>query len=242
MYFSAEWQERIVRRLAQALTPGGWLLVGPCDLTSSQAAAVELRPHRPGAFHKLGPETIETRRRRNPELATVPNAAESVGGSGRDVLGAFPPAAVVVQPIMERSNDSAGADVSTLAELAREEADRGELEAALRDCDAALARDALRPELHHLRACVLLELDRVEEAESAFRRVLYLDADFAMAQFALGMLAQRAGRGAEARHHFSVVLRLLARRQRGEAVPHSEGLTVARLQAVVERTLGNDAA
>lgn len=87
----------------------------------------------------------------------------------------------------------------------------------------------------------MLECNRLEEAEDSFRRVLYLNPDSVMAEFSLASLARRAGRMEEARHRYSVVLRLLAKHHRGDAVPDGDGVTVARLQDVVERTLNGDA-
>jgi chemotaxis protein methyltransferase CheR len=80
------------------------------------------------------------------------------------------------------------------------------------------------------------------ESAQALHRVLYLDPRSVMAEFTLGSLADRDGRSRDSRHHFSTVLRLLSSRNLGEIVPRSDGLTVARLRAVVEKNLGTPVA
>lgn len=246
MYFSAEWQMTILRRFTKALAEGGWLMVGPCDVMAEQAEELGLRSTRPGTFKKVSEE--ETARHDDRPAMPLVLAGVDLAPPATDTPFATPAAAIELLPeplaaatTTELSEaDPATADV--LSSHARSHADRGQLDDALAACDEAVGLDPLRADLHHLRACILLELNRPEDAEEAFRRVLYLDHDFAMAQFALGSLAKHAGRTEEARHHFSVLLRSLAPRRRGEAVPHSEGLTVARLQEVVQRTLNDTAA
>lgn len=257
MYFSAEWQDKIIRRFTQALAPGGWLIVGPCDVTTTESNELSLHSTSPGIYQKQdgakakGPVAPERKRVANAG-AVVPTPTKSDAAASADVRPTLPepspktelPAPV---PVQEKRADTVVAtealpEAADLSSLARRHANRGELSEALAACDQAIKADNLNPALHHLRGCVLLELDRPAEAEDAFRRVLYLDPASVMAEFSLASLAQRAGRADEARHRFVVVLRLLAGHHRGEAVPDGEGVTVARLQDVVERTLNDNAA
>ena len=79
--------------------------------------------------------------------------------------------------------------VSDLHVLANE----GRLEEALVLCDDAIAADKMNTGLHYLRAVMLQELDREDEAIASLNRALYLNSEFILAYFALGNLGIRKG-------------------------------------------------
>jgi chemotaxis protein methyltransferase CheR len=68
-----------------------------------------------------------------------------------------------------------------------------DVEKAERVCAAATARHPLSSELHYLRAVLLADLGRDEEAVQAARRALYLDRSLAIVHFTLGSLLERRG-------------------------------------------------
>lgn len=249
MYFSGEWQDRIIRHFVAALAPEGWLIVGPCDITAAQCAALHLRPSSAGIYQKTSAA------RGMAEVATVPIVMPSPMWPVMPEPIAAP--AQWAQPIApmpppsSRPADMPSTDVELTAAAtegevasarAQSHANRGELDAALAACDEALASDKTNASFHYLRACILQEQNRLPEAAEAFRRVLFLEPHSVMAEFALGCLAAKDGQRAQARHHFHVVLRMLGSANRGDAVPGGESLTVARLRAVVEHNLSHDAA
>ncbi len=250
MYFSADWQDKIIRRFAAALAPEGWLIVGPCDVTAAESAELHLHAISPGIYQKR-PKTAKAAAPKMEAAVELPTVVAPVvehvspPPSSKPARRAKPAPTSAPTPELNanaNAHEAEAPESGTLSALARVHANRGELDEALAACDHALAADRLNPALHHLRGCVLLELNRTGEAEDAFRRVLYLDPNSVMAEFSLASLAQRAGRAEEARHRYLVVLRLLTARHRGEAVPNGEGVTVARLQEMVERTLNDSAA
>jgi chemotaxis protein methyltransferase CheR len=247
MYFSAEWQERILRRLVQALTPEGWLLVGPCDFAAAQPGELGLQFRSPGVFQKVDAGT--PRRDSVPPflpLTTPPPPvwAMPLLAVEAPVVAPFAPAAApdAVPAVPEPVVVPAATEGDVASVRAQLHANRGELDEALAACEQAIATDKTNPGFYYLRACILQEQNRLDEAADAFRRVLYLEPHAVMAQFALGCLADRQGRRGDARHHLSIVLRMLSRRTRGDTVPGSEGLTVGRLRAVIEHNLSGDAA
>lgn len=243
MYFSAEWQERIVRRFHDALAPDGWLFVGPCDITAAQAAELQLTQIKPGAFQKrartVAAPAVTPPRSQFEEEVVRTLSAEPETAAVRDAVAMAQPAPAV-SPSNPPPETAPLADVDATAEAALERArsfaDRGELDAALAACNEALARDTLNPDLHFLRACILQEQQRPAEAAQAFRRVLYLDERAVLAEFGLATLAERAGDTGQARRHYQNVLGLLAAHAPGEVVRRGDGLTVGRLREVVSRS------
>jgi chemotaxis protein methyltransferase CheR len=116
-----------------------------------------------------------------------------------------------------------------LALLARSCANAGNLAEALEWCERAIVADKFDAALRYLRATILLEEERVEEAVASLKRALYLDQNFALAHFALGGIARRRGREKEAAKYFQNALALLRACQADALVPESEGLTAGRL-------------
>lgn len=248
MYFSPEWQETIVRRLCRALAPAGWLIVGPCDLSMTQSQELGLRSAGPGIFQQRAAGVVfddMAPPSAHPDVQPLPadwwkpalvSPAQEIATPVADFVAPRsidPAVSSIDSPVLPSESDDALA-------LAQAHADRGELARALTACDAAIAGDKLNPFLHYLRACILQEQNRFDEAAQSFHRVLYLDPQSIIGNFALGILAERQVRRNEARHHFAIAQRLLEGRNRGDAVPGGEGLTVGRLRALVETNLANN--
>lgn len=117
--------------------------------------------------------------------------------------------------------------------LARALANQGRLADALAWCDRWIEADKLDTAGHYLRAVVLLEHGRPDEARGSLQRALYLDPNFVLAHFALGNLARSRGQDDEAKKHFANTVPLLARLQPDDRLPESDGLTVGRLTETI---------
>ncbi len=117
--------------------------------------------------------------------------------------------------------------------LARVYANEGRLLEALPWSEKAVAEDKMDPEHHYLRATILEEQGRAEDAAEALRRALYLEPDFVIAYFALGNLSRRQGRLREAGKYFQNALTLLGRQAKDEIVPGSDGLTAGRMIEII---------
>lgn len=245
MYFSAQWQNTVIKRLSQAMAPGAWLIIGPCDISPQQAQDYDLTLKGAGVFQK----SPTSKARLDFTAPFVPPPA---------LLPAYLPEAPILDPGEIAPDVPAVSEIATPADaslppvgdipaapIAVENgkadawacANRGELDLALNACDASLIEDRTNPDFHYLRGCILQELERIPEAIASFNRVLFLNRDSVMAHLALATLASRQEDPETARHHYSLVLRILKSHNPGEAVPGSEGLTVGRLRSVVEKSL-----
>jgi chemotaxis protein methyltransferase CheR len=230
IYFSADWQQTIVQRFSDALTPDGHLILGASDTAPSLHQYFEPSPAMPAVYRSV-------KAGHAPQPAPAPSFPLWLSPAGPGQLSAdhaegTPSPTSVLPAIVD-----VPAITASLVATARQAADAGHLDAALEACDRAVCQEKLNPSPHFLRACILLELSRPAEAGAALQRVLFLDPEHAMAHFSLGSLDREQGHPVRAARHFREASRLVARINAGDTVPGSDGLTAARLQAVISSEL-----
>jgi len=121
--------------------------------------------------------------------------------------------------------------------MAKAKANQGKLREALEWCEKALSMDKLNPPVHYLRATILLEQDKIEEARQALNRVIFLDHNFILAHYTLGNLAHLQGNRPAAVKHFTNALDLLKNYQPDDVLPESEGVSAGRLREIVTSML-----
>jgi chemotaxis protein methyltransferase CheR len=112
-------------------------------------------------------------------------------------------------------------------------ADRGRLTEALSWCDRWIAADKLNAAGYYVRAAILQEKGELEPARAALNNAIYLDQEFVMAHFTLGMLARGCGDGAAERRHFGNTRQLLSRHQPGDPLPESDGISAGQLADIL---------
>ncbi len=135
---------------------------------------------------------------------------------------------------------AAAAEAGAAAEEARKLADRGSLDEALARCTEALACEKLNPSLYYLKASILQELGRSEEAEQALQSMLFLDGDFAPARVMLGAIARSQARSGEAAKHFREALALLERMPSDSVLAETDGLTAGEMVETVASLIENE--
>lgn len=223
IYFGRETVAAVARRLFQSLGEGGWLITGPSDPPLGELAPFETvvtpagvfyrRPAKHGRFPGPAPRPAPERVHEPSPLAPAP-----------------PPEAAPREP--------AGAGACPAADRIRAiAASRGSAEAERAAAEEA-SRDPLSTELAFLRAALLMDLQRDEEAAAALRRALYLDRSLLIAHFMLGCVLRRGGDLAGARKAYRNALELGALRPAGEPVPYSDGESVEQLLRAASAELG----
>jgi chemotaxis protein methyltransferase CheR len=120
-----------------------------------------------------------------------------------------------------------------LALMARLHANQGMLGEALSWCDQAIGSEKLNPRHHYLRASILQELGRNEDALESLKHTLYLDPDFVPAHLALGNHLLRQQKRNQAQRHFRIAYSLLDSYPQDEPLAELEGMTAGRLKEVV---------
>lgn len=266
MYFTPEQAQRVVERFHRCLCEGGWLIVGPSEVShtlfSSFASvsfpgAIAYRKER-GLSRRIAFRSfVEERADEPPEEKGV---AESPPGelTERQEEPGSPSAEPVVlhslvaeaqalyrqgrvEEAQERLRESLRCHPTPEAMrlLARISADRGELAEALEWCDRAIAGQKLAPESHYLRGLILQDLGQMDEAVQSLRRALYLDPDHALVHLALGHLVWRQGRLRDARKHLERALALLNDRPT-QRLSEADSLTTREARALIRSLLDGE--
>jgi chemotaxis protein methyltransferase CheR len=261
MYFAPERARQVGQGLYRSLVEGGWLMVGASELSQvlfSQFTSVQFpdaivyRKEIQGALlpdpfqYELPPFFQKTTAQPQAEFiagveSTLPpfrfQEDETVLATGGQALPPDENAAVFRQTAqatdMEIPEKTEGETLPAKTHLIRALADQGKLNEALALCAEALAADKLDPGLHFLRASILQELNRFDEAGVSLKRTLYLDQNFLLAHFALGNLGLRQGKARAAKKHFENVLTLLKENRPEDILPESEGLTAGRFREII---------
>lgn len=236
IYFDDDTIRAVVRRLYQALTPGGWLIVGHAEARSDFFARFEVI-NCPGTVIYRKPLNAalfeETTVPLLPPTRTAPVPRPNVSF---DAASSDPPSPPVASLRSEPAPVSAtDADIQAHDNLtaARQAADRGDLEAALRLCTAIIKREPLYAEAHLLTGQILEQQERLDEALAAYRRAIYLDHTLYLASLAMAGILQRTGHTDDARRVYRQLIRSLATLQPEAPVPSLNGATAAELQVFI---------
>jgi chemotaxis protein methyltransferase CheR len=234
MYFASERAKQVGQGLYRSLVEGGWLMVGASELSQflfSQFTSVQF----PGAMMYRK----ETQRSPLPDVLPyeVPPPFQKTTAQPQAEFSAAVLEQAAQETDLEIPEKIEEEALPSKAYLIRALADQGKLNEALALCEEALASDKLNPGLHFLRAIILQELNRIDEAGISLKRTLYLDQNFLLAHFALGNLELRQGNGRAAKKYFENVLTLLEENRPDDILPESEGLTAGRFREIILATM-----
>jgi chemotaxis protein methyltransferase CheR len=113
--------------------------------------------------------------------------------------------------------------------LAKSYANIGELEQARNWCEKAIASEKLNPEIYYLLSTIFQSSGDIDESVRSLKQSIYLDPEFIMAHFTLGMLLLQKKMHAESRKSMQNALSLLKLTDADEIPPFSEGMSAGRL-------------
>ena len=227
MYLSRDQAHKVIAKLHRSLVDGGWLFA-----TAAEASPDLFAPFTPAGLRgtaiyrkQAAGSGPSARRRETPEVAKARALPSPPGGSET--------ATPAPRTSPARARAKRGAPQPEIAVTARQLANEGRLDEALRVCEQASAANKLVPAHHYLQGVILQEQGAFTEAAAALRRALYLDPDFVIALFALGHVMLRQGRKEGAERYFENARALLKTSDPERVLPESDGLTAGRLLAML---------
>ena len=241
MYFAPETISAIIARLARSLACDGWLIVSQTEC---------------GGYFSTCFDTVQSgniflyRNRKASESVSVPDTVTPVRRTSLPRIYAHQRITRLPGKLQPANSDFSGArglqrgrdaDVSRPPQSDNEEyfqrarsmADGGNLEQARLICEDGLAGNPLSLNGQYLHAVILLELGQLDDAREALRRVLYLNPDFIMATYTLGVIEQKRGNQREALNHYDRTARLLTDFDEEHVLSEAEGLTVGHLREFI---------
>jgi chemotaxis protein methyltransferase CheR len=222
IYFGSDLIHHTVTGFWNALHPGGWLIIGHAEFSSTVFNKFErVSVGESIVYRKPASDGAEPIAVAEPEAWTPPNIAVDALHPRRKTQHTSKPAQIVAvaDPVA----------AATLKEV-RNLADRGSWQAA-----AALGRKLIEAEplsaaAHFTLGLILESVGSPEEAEFVLRRAIYLDRNFALAHYHLANCLRAGGKEMQARKSFQNVIQLLRNRPREEPVEHGDGMTVGDLK------------
>ncbi|MDB6094891.1 MAG: methyltransferase, CheR-type [Verrucomicrobia bacterium] len=263
MYFAPAQAVRVIANLRHALIDGGWLAVGPSEVSQALFPGFVVRNFPGVILYQKGGAPLSSRPQPRPKLrgeterldfapalpwprpaAPVPAATRAPAPrSEREEKRPRP--YELARALYEQGRQAEAVETLLVPAaramrdprefhlLARALANEGKLTDALAWCDSGLVADKLDAVGHYLRATILLEQGQVAPARISLQRAVYLDPAFVLAHFALGNLARANGKPGEADRHFSNAQQLLVRLKADEPIPEGDGLTAGRLAEII---------
>jgi chemotaxis protein methyltransferase CheR len=229
IYFNAESIRQVVGRMYDALTDGGWLVVGHAEPSQTTFRQFTVRNFPSTVVYQKSAAGDKNSDEETPTIGLAPDRPFPL-------LDSPPVLPLSTAPEQDRSRRDGRpvAPVNTLSPLqaARLYASRLELGAAKEAIQTELQRSPLSAPAHYLHGLILQEEGEWDAALDALRRCIYADPEFVMGHFALAGLYARLRQPARARKSLDNMARLLAGRPLDEVIPESDGITVKRLLAM----------
>lgn len=212
IYFAPEVIHRLIGRFHESLEDWGWLVVGSSEYGLDNYKAYRT-VNAPGArLYQKAP--ISQRR-----LGAAP---EPPPAAHRPAAGPLTqPQALPRLPVWQCPEDMDGL---------RALADRGEWQGAAEYGQRLLAQDGLNPAVHFYRALIFDNLGIADEPERSLRQAIYLDRNFALAHYHLGVALKKHGETRAAARSFRNVLKVLAGAADQTLVAGGPGVTVTALK------------
>ena len=245
IYFSQETIADILPQFNRCLVPAGWMLLGYSEINTELYKDFELVPF-PGAIifrkniHRIqsydiaslakslpaGPATYGTSMTPAPYAPPPRPAAEVVS------TPALPSAAQGSTLRFPISGDMSPVRVAPtdLHANCRAALDRADFNTVLETANALIAKDQLDACAHLLKAQALLQLKREDEAEDILKKAIYINRNFIMAHYLLGMLYSKLRQNDKAARYLANAKNLLEGLKGTDLLPEGHGMSVADLQ------------
>ncbi len=243
MYFAPELRTKVIQRLSNSLSDGGWLIFSPGDIPHVKDPNLHLVRFPEAILYRKGVES------KDEECQAKP--ASHVPIPIRTPLQVRKPLPRItktqkyknlkVQPrVSKPDSPNSKLQMQYFYKKALESANLGKLDQAEDLCKKAVNNEKLHPGIHYLLATIYQEQGRMKESARTLRDALYIDPKFVLAHFALGNLMQQEGRQTESEKYLRNTLSLLLNMNPEDILPHSEGLTAGRLTEMVQSMLSDN--
>ena len=267
IYFDGSMTINVLKKFTNCLVPGGRLLLGASDMMPTSVDGLEFSewggmlyyrradekyapqslikaPWKPQAITPPAtpstpqPAVVEREEKLQPAPVSAPPAVpepESMDARIRELLHEerWNEAMAAITQYM----DIHGETPAMLQHRAKVLSNRGESLQAVQLCQRSIELDPLNHHTYLIMALALLELNRMQEAELALRKVIYLNRDFIEAHFHLALLQLRLGKVKSGLKSLENALSGAEQVDPERELHHAVGMTVGRFAEVVRNEI-----
>lgn len=243
IYFSQQTIMGILPQFKRCLSPNGWMLLGYSEINTELYRDFELVPF-PGAilFRKTSGPSIYASAPAQWTLSSVPKDSglgflpcQEKPISSLPLLPTSPahstsdhmsPEAKTESPLKKSVSPEVTSDPYAVGRSAYE---AGNFSSALAIAETLIGQDSLDARAHLIKAQALLQLKREVEAEDILLKAIYINRNFIMAHYLLGMLYAKNRQADKATRFLTNAANLLDGLRSGDKIPEGNGMTVAEL-------------
>lgn len=225
IYFDEATRHRLLGSLHNALADGGWLVVGHA----------EAGPQMNELFIPVSVPGATLYRKQGDRAAPAPGATPSPSTAEPSPTPAVKPRRMsAARPAARTAAKSPSRAVAPPpAPTPPEQSEPNERSSLLEGCLERVEANRMDPAAHYQLGLVEEELG-VGDPVAAFKRALYLDPRFVLADYHLALAYWRRGRLVPAQRHFRNAREALVNRSDDEAVTEGGGLTVQELRGMLD--------
>jgi chemotaxis protein methyltransferase CheR len=127
-------------------------------------------------------------------------------------------------------NEDSG-DIATL--LCRSYINTGAFKKAKLLCEKILAYHKMNPDIYYLYATLLKEENKITEAIDFLKKSLYLDNNYFLADFTLGVIYKKLGKIPDAKRHFANARLYLGKINDNDIIKNTDGLNAGHLKSLL---------
>jgi chemotaxis protein methyltransferase CheR len=244
IYFDTEHAIKIINRLSRSLSDDGYILLGASDpvamlhtgLYASRECA-SLFTRKPAEHQQVKTSAVplviarEHPKRMLSDNHSAPIAKHSIDDEQQVHVLAGQSKWDEVLALIAKMELSAELTSTILTIKATGLANTGHLDDALRVCEDCLNRDKMSKDTYFIYALILSR--RWKESESSFRKALYIDPDFLLCRYQLGLFLIRHGKHDEGKKALMNVIKSAGKHDENEVVADSNNMRYKDLIAAV---------
>jgi chemotaxis protein methyltransferase CheR len=246
IYFSEETVQQIMGQFIDCLVPHGWLTLGHAEHNAPLLTDLEAIGCQGGFLYRklsgTAPAAAVPESKTQCVWQTAPRPEQ------RDAfhvpcttlpapISLMPASNATKSPLPPTTAKRSAKSVSSALAQIRARADAGRVEEGLKLCKTLIRKHPLDPALHFYQALLLDHTSNHETAILSLRRAIYIDRNYFLAHYCLGLTYQKLEETNFAVRAFRNALWLVSHRDPAEAVPDADGMTISDIRELSEMHL-----